>query len=62
MGRPRSQPQDDAAITRALRTDSEALRYAEWWDGDTDMWKSRFDVVFGVLLQRGEHAIAVYAE
>jgi SPP1 gp7 family putative phage head morphogenesis protein len=31
MGRPRSQPQDDAAITRALRTDSEALRYAEWW-------------------------------
>ncbi len=27
----RPKPGDDAAITRELRTDSEALRYAEWW-------------------------------
>ena len=43
-------------------TSGVGMRYAEWWDGDTDMWKSRFDVVFGVLLQRGEHAVAIYAE
>ena len=42
-------------------TSGVGLRYIEWYDGDTDMWKSRFDVVFGVLLQRPEHAVAVYA-
>ena len=43
-------------------TSGVGLRYIEWYDGDTDQWKSRFDVVFGVLLQRPEHALAVYAE
>lgn len=43
-------------------TSGVGLRYIEWYDGDTDQWKSRFDLVFGVLLQRPEHAIAVYAE
>lgn len=43
-------------------TSGVGMRYAEWWDGDTDQWKSRFDVVFGVLLQRPEHCIAVFAE
>ena len=38
------------------------MRYIEWYDGDTDKWKSRFDIVFGLLVQRPEHAIAVYAE
>lgn len=38
------------------------LRYCEWWDGDTDQWKSRFDVVFGVLAQRPEHIVAIGAE
>jgi SPP1 gp7 family putative phage head morphogenesis protein len=31
MPNPPRQPTDDAAITRALASDSEALRYAEWW-------------------------------
>lgn len=43
------------------KTSGCGMRYAEWWDGDTDQWKSRFDIVFGVLVQRGEHVIAVYA-
>lgn len=30
------------------------LRYIEWYDGDSDLWKSRFDVVYGVLVQRPE--------
>jgi hypothetical protein len=37
------------------------MRYCEWWDGDTDQWKSRFDIVFGVLAQRTEHIVAVLA-
>lgn len=43
-------------------TSGVGMRYIEWYDGDVDMWKSRFDVVFGVLLQRPEHSVAVYAE
>jgi len=43
-------------------TSGVGMRYIEQYDIDTDMWKSRFDVVFGVLLQRPEHAIAVFAE
>ena len=42
-------------------TSGVGMRYIEWYDGDTDQWKSRFDVVFGVLLQRPEHSVAVYA-
>jgi hypothetical protein len=30
------------------------LRYIEWYDGDTDLWKSRFDVVYGIKVQRPE--------
>jgi hypothetical protein len=37
------------------------LRYIEWYDGDTDLWKSRFDVVYGILMQRPEWACIVAA-
>lgn len=37
------------------------LRYIEWYDGDTDLWKSRFDVVYGILPQRMEWAAAIAA-
>jgi hypothetical protein len=37
------------------------LRYIEWYDGDTDLWKSRFDVVYGILPQRMEWACAIAA-
>jgi hypothetical protein len=37
------------------------LRYIEWYDGDTDLWKSRFDVVYGILVQRPEWACAIAA-
>lgn len=30
------------------------LRYIEWYDGDTDLWKSRFDVVYGIAVPRPE--------
>lgn len=37
------------------------LRYIEWYDGDTDLWKSRFDVVYGLRTQRPEWTCAVAA-
>lgn len=54
----------DGVNQASVKYDAESgvgMRYAEWWDGDTDQWKSRFDVVFGVLLQRAEHAVVAYA-
>ena len=50
------------ASTKSDPTSGVSMRYIEWYDGDTDMWKFRTDVLFGVLLQRAEHAITVYAE
>jgi len=35
------------------------LRYIEWYDGDTDLWKSRFDVVYGILPQRPEWGVRI---
>ena len=55
----------DGVNTASMKYDATSgvgLRYIEWYDGDTDQWKSRFDVVFGVLVQRPEHVIAIYAE
>ena len=37
------------------------LRYIEWYDGDTDLWKSRFDVVYGILTQRAAWAVRIAA-
>ena len=37
------------------------LRYIEWYDGDTDLWKSRFDIVYGILVQRPEWSCAIAA-
>ena len=37
------------------------LRYIEWYDGDTDLWKSRFDVVYGIKTQRPEWSCAIAA-
>lgn len=37
------------------------LRYIEWYDGDTDLWKSRFDVVYGIAVQRPEWAVRIAA-
>jgi len=51
----------NAASMKYDSTSGVGLRYIEWYDGDTDQWKSRFDVVFGVLAQRKEHIVAVLA-
>ena len=54
----------DGVNQASMKYDAESgvgLRYCEWWDGDTDQWKSRFDVVFGVLVQRPEHVVAIGA-
>src|SRR3990167_6289327 len=37
------------------------IRYIEWYDGDSDLWKSRFDVVYGILAQRPEWACRIAA-
>ena len=51
----------NTASTKSDATSGVSLRYIEAYDIDTDMWKSRFDVLFGLKLQRGEHCAAVYA-
>ena len=46
----------------AMKYDSKSgvgLRCIEWYDGDTDLWKTRFDVVFGLVVQRPEWCVAV---
>lgn len=35
------------------------MRYVEWYDGDTDLWKSRFDIVYGIKVQRPEWSCAL---
>lgn len=35
------------------------IRYIEWYDGDSDLWKSRTDVVYGILCQRPEWGVRV---
>lgn len=37
------------------------LRYIEWYDGDTDLWKFRFDCVYGLKVIRPEWTVAVAA-
>lgn len=52
----------DGVNTARMKYDDQSnvgLRYIEWYDGDTDLWKSRFDVVYGILPQRMEWACAI---
>jgi hypothetical protein len=37
------------------------LRYIEWYDGDSDLWKSRFDVLYGIQTQRPEWSCVIAA-
>ena len=37
------------------------LRYIEWYDGDSDIWKSRFDILYGIKTQRPEWSVAIAA-
>ena len=51
----------NAASMKYDPTSGVGMRYVEWYDGDTDQWKFRFDIVFGLLAQRPEHIVAVLA-
>lgn len=54
----------DGVNTARMKYDEQSgvgLRYIEWYDGDTDLWKSRFDVVYGILPQRPEWMVAIAA-
>ena len=54
----------DGVNAAAVKYDDQSgvgLRYIEWYDGDTDLWKSRFDVVYGILAQRPEWACRIAA-
>ena len=35
------------------------IRYAMWWDGDTNQFKVRFDVLIGLLCQLPEYALRI---
>ena len=48
----------------SMKYDSQSgvgLRYIEWYDGDSDIWKSRFDVLYGLKTQRPEWSVAIAA-
>ena len=48
----------------SMKYDSQSgvgLRYIEWYDGDSDIWKSRFDVLYGIKTQRPEWSVAIAA-
>lgn len=54
----------DGVNTASTKYDEQSglgMRYIEWYDGDTDLWKSRFDVVYGIKTQRPEWACAIAA-
>ena len=54
----------DGVNQAAMKYDDQSgvgLRYVEWYDGDTDLWKSRFDVVYGIKTQRPEWSVAIAA-
>ena len=46
----------------SMKYDSQSgvgLRYIEWYDGDSDIWKSRFDILYGIKTQRPEWSVAI---
>ena len=51
--------------TRApVKYDSQSgvgIRCVEWYDGDDDKFKVRFDVLYGLITQRPEWAVVVAA-
>jgi hypothetical protein len=44
----------DMASTKTDRQLGVSMRFVRWYDGDTDLWKARFDVKFGVKVLRPE--------
>jgi hypothetical protein len=54
----------DGVNTAATKYDKQSgvgLRYIEWYDGDTDLWKSRFDLVYGIAVVRPEWVVRIAA-
>lgn len=51
----------NTAATKYDKQSGVGLRYIEWYDGDSDLWKSRFDVVYGIAVPRPEWAVRICA-
>jgi hypothetical protein len=50
-------PKPDGVDMAATKTDKKlgvSLRFVRWYDGDSDLWKARFDVKYGVKVLRPE--------
>jgi hypothetical protein len=50
-------PKPDGVDMASTKTDKKlgiSLRFVRWYDGDSDLWKARFDVKYGVKVLRPE--------
>lgn len=50
-------PKPDGVDLSSTKTDKQlgiSMRFVRWYDGDTDLWKSRFDLKYGVKVLRPE--------
>lgn len=50
-------PKPDGVDQSSTKTDKKlgiSMRFVRWYDGDTDLWKARFDVKYGIKVLRPE--------
>lgn len=47
-------------MAHQMNADEISLRFVRWFDGDSDMWKSRFDVLYGYKTLRQQLATRVW--
>lgn len=50
-------PKPEGVDTASSKTDKKlgiSMRFVRWFDGDTDLWKARFDVKYGIKVLRPE--------
>ena len=55
-------PKPDGVDMASTKTDKKlgiSLRFVRWYDGDSDLWKARFDVKYGIKVLRPEWVVRV---
>lgn len=55
-------PKPDGVDMASTKTDKQlgiSLRFIRWYDGNTDLWKARFDVKYGIKVLRPEWVVRV---
>ncbi len=57
-------PKPEGVHQASTKTDPKlgvSMRFIRWYDGDSDLWKARFDVKFGVKVLRPEWVCRIYS-